>query len=52
MTFPKRVNIHPDVSGRTLLAWYRLRVMRYFMPGDTMPLYATLRQRRGVTEDL
>lgn len=34
MTF-RKVNIHPDVFGRTLLAWYRLKVMRYFMPSNT-----------------
>lgn len=35
---PIRVNIRPDVSGRTLLAWYGLQVISYFMPGDTMYL--------------
>lgn len=37
MTF-RKVNIRSDVSGRTLLAWYCLLVMRYFMPVDTMLL--------------
>lgn len=31
---PLRVNKRPDRSGRTLLAWRRLMVMRRFMPGD------------------
>ena len=35
---PDRVNIYFDASGRTLLAWYRLMVMRYFMPGLAMIL--------------
>lgn len=37
MTF-RKVNIYPDVSGRTLLAWQRLLVIPCFMPGDTMQL--------------
>ena len=40
--------MYPDVSGRTLLAWYGLQVIPYFMPGDTMPLYVTCRQGYGV----
>ena len=40
----RKVNIRLDVSGRTLLAWYRLKMMRYCMPGDTMLLYVIFRQ--------
>ena len=46
----RKVNIYPDVSGRTLLAWYGLQVIPYFMPVDTMPLYVTCRQGRRVPE--
>ena len=45
-TLRSAVNKAPDRSGRTLLAWRRLVVMRRFMPGDLMPLYVTIRQRR------
>lgn len=47
MTF-RKVNIYSDVSGRTLLALYRLKVMRYLMPVDNMPLYVTFRQGCGI----
>ena len=33
LTF-RKVNMYPDASGRTLLAWYGLQVIPYFMPGD------------------
>ena len=48
MTF-RKVNIHPDGLGRTLLAWRGLMVMLRFMPGSPMPLYVTIRQRCRVT---
>lgn len=35
---PERVNTYSDASGRTLLAWYGLQVIPYFMPGDAMCL--------------
>ena len=44
---PVMVNICPDASGRTLLAWRRLQVIRRFMPGDAMHLYGTCRQVYG-----
>lgn len=45
-----RVNIPSHMSGRTLLAWRSLMVMRRFMPGDIMPLYVTIRQGWGGTD--
>ena len=36
-----------DTSGRTLLAWYRLKVMRYFMPGDVTCLLQPSDQAYG-----
>ena len=48
MTFlGNRVNICSDRSGRTLLAWRRLLVMRRFMPSDLIRLYVTNRQPDG-----
>lgn len=41
------VNIAPDRSGRTLLAWRCLVVMCRFMPVDLIPLHAITRQRGG-----
>lgn len=29
---PVKVNIYPDAFGRTLLAWYGLQAIPYFMP--------------------
>ena len=45
----KQTNIDPDAFSRTLLAWCRLMVMRHFMAGNAMPLYATIRQGYGVS---
>ena len=37
LTF-RKVNICPDASGWTLLAWRGLKVMPRFIAGDAMPL--------------
>lgn len=51
ITFPgNRVNKCSDRSGRTLLAWRCLMVMRRFMPSDLIRLYVTIRQPDGAME--
>lgn len=40
----KDANKRDDRIGRTLLAWYRLTVILYFMPGILMQLHVTVRQ--------
>jgi hypothetical protein len=38
LDLPEKVNRYPDAFSRTLLAWYRLKMMRYFMAGNATPL--------------
>jgi len=47
LDLPAKVNIYPDASGRTLLAWYGLQVIPYFMPGDAMCLLQPANRHTG-----
>ena len=49
---PMWVNIHSDASGRTLLAWYGLQVIPYFMPGDTMCLVQPAQEAYEAPDDM
>ena len=47
LDLPAKVNICPDASGRTLLAWYGLQVIPHFMPGDAMCLLQPANRHTG-----
>ena len=47
LDLPAKVNICPDASGRTLLAWYGLQVIPRFMPGDATCLLQPANRHTG-----
>ena len=47
LDLPAKVNMYPDASGRTLLAWYGLQAIPYFMPGDAMCLLQPVNRHTG-----